>query len=277
MIAAETAGIGWEKTFITPYVDTDPTSNTAATNGSRQTNTAGWGMYEAAMDAKRQLLEWGAQLFVNNAAGEDPSRVIEVTADQLDVKNGEVFFKDNLELKLGANEVVAFSTGPVIGRGVHIQDPTWERTAFAAAVAEVEVDTVTGSVTVTRYVSGHDVGRVLNPFALEQQVEGGAIMGLGAALTEEILVDQATGLPITDNMLEYKALSIKDVPKTIDVVLVETFKEYGVYGAHGIGEPIMGPPGPAVSNAVFNAIGVRLADLPITRDKILAGLKAKAA
>jgi xanthine dehydrogenase molybdenum-binding subunit len=276
MIAAETAGIGWAKTFITPYVDTDLTSNTAATNGSRQTNTAGWGMYEAAMDAKRQLLEWGARLFVSNAAEEDPPRVIEVTPDQLDVKNGEVFFKDNLELKLGANEVVAFSTGPIIGRGVHIQDPTWERTAFAAGAAEVEVDTVTGSVTVTRYVSGHDIGRVLNPFALEQQVEGGAIMGLGAALTEEILVDQATGLPITDNMLEYKALSIKDVPKTIDVVLVETFKEYGVYGAHGIGEPVMGPPGPAVSNAVFNAIGVRLADLPITRDKILAGLKAKA-
>jgi CO/xanthine dehydrogenase Mo-binding subunit len=274
MIAAEAAGIEWAKTFITPYVDTDLTSNTAATNGSRQTNTAGWGMYEAGMDARRQLLDWGAKLFVSNAADEDPPREIEVLPDQLDVKEGLVFFKDNPELNLPVRQVVAFSTGPIIGRGVHIQDPTWERTAFAAGIAEVEVDTVTGTVTVTRYVSAHDVGKVINPFALQQQVEGGAIMGLGAALTEEILVDQATGLPITDNMLEYKALSIKDVPKTIEAVFVENTKEYGVYGAHGVGEPIMGPPGPAVSNAVYNAIGVRVGDLPITRDKILAGLKA---
>lgn len=277
MIAAEATGIPWEKTFITPYVDTDLTSNTAATNGSRQTNTAGWGIYEAGIDAKRQLLEFGAQLFVENAAEEDPPRTIEVTPEELDVKDGVVFFKDNPELSLPVNQVVAFSTGPIIGRGVHIQDPAWTRTAFAAAAAEIEVDTVTGSITVTRYVSGHDVGRVLNPFALEQQVEGGAIMGLGAALTEEILVDQATGLPITDNLLEYKALSIKDVPKTIESVFVENTKAYGVYGAHGVGEPIMGPPGPAVSNAIYNAIGVRIGDLPITRDKILAGLKAKAA
>jgi len=277
MIAAETAGIPWESTFITPYVDTDLTSNTAATNGSRQTNTAGWGMYQAALDAKMQLLDWGARLFVRNASQEEPPRKIEVTPDQLEVKNGQVFFKDNPELSLRANEVVAFSTGPIIGRGVHIQDPTWTRTAFGAGAAEVEVDTVTGTVTVIGYASANDIGRALNPYALEQQIEGGSIMGLGAALTEEILVDQATGLPLTDNMLEYKPLSIKDVPKTIGIVLVENTKEYGVYGAHGVGEPVMGPPGPAVSNAVFNAIGVRIADLPITRDKILAGLKAKAA
>jgi xanthine dehydrogenase molybdenum-binding subunit len=274
MIAAEAAGIAWERTFITPHVDTDMTSDTAATNGSRQTNTAGWGIYEAGMDARRQLLEYGAQLFVENAAEEDPPRTIEVTPDMLDVREGQVFFRDDPTITLPVNQVVQFSTGPIIGRGVHIQDPRFTRTAWATGIAEVEVDTVTGSVTVTRYVSAHDVGRVLNPFALEQQVEGGAIMGLGAALTEEILVDEATGLPFTDNMLEYKALSILDVPKTIDAVFVERPKEYGVYGAHGIGEPIMGPPGPAVSNAVYNAIGVRIADLPITRDKVLAALKA---
>jgi xanthine dehydrogenase molybdenum-binding subunit len=274
MIAAEAAGIAWERTFITPHVDTDMTSDTAATNGSRQTNTAGWGIYEAGMDARRQLLEYGAQLFVENAAEEDPPRTIEVTPDMLDVREGQVFFRDDPTITLPVNQVVQFSTGPIIGRGVHIQDPRFTRTAWATGIAEVEVDTVTGSVSVTRYVTAHDVGRALNPFALEQQAEGGAIMGLGAALTEEILVDEATGLPFTDNMLEYKALSILDVPKTIDTIFIERPKEYGVYGAHGIGEPIMGPPGPAVSNAVYNAIGVRIADLPITRDKVLAALKA---
>jgi CO/xanthine dehydrogenase Mo-binding subunit len=274
MIAAETAGVPWERTFITPHVDTDMTSDTGATNGSRQTNTAGWGIYQAGMDARRQLLEHGANLFMENAADEDPPRTITVTPDQLDVREGRVFFRDDPETFLPINQVVASSTGPIIGRGVHIQQPGFERAAFATGIAEVEVDTVTGSVHVTRYVSSHDIGKVLNPFALEQQVEGGAIMGLGAALTEEILTDQATGLPYTDNMLEYKVLSILDVPPKIDMVFIERPKEYGVFGAHGVGEPIMGPPGPAVANAVYNAIGVRIDSLPITREKVLAALKA---
>jgi CO/xanthine dehydrogenase Mo-binding subunit len=109
---------------------------------------------------------------------------------------------------------------------------------------------------------------------LEQQIEGGVTMALGAALGEEMLIDQATGLPLTDNILEYKALSIKDLPRTINVVLVEHARAYGVFGAHGVGEPIMSPPGPAVSNALFNALGVRITDMPFTRDKVLAALAA---
>jgi CO/xanthine dehydrogenase Mo-binding subunit len=274
MIAAETVGVPFEGTSITPYVDTDLTSNTAGTNGSRQTNTAGWGVYEAGMDAKRQLMEWAAKLFVSNAAKEEPPREIEVTAEDLDVQDGSVFFKDDPETKLSVGAVVGFSTGPIIGRGVHIQDPTWERVSYATHAAEVEVDTVLGTVKVLRYVAAHDIGKALNPFALEQQIEGGVIMGLGAALTEELLVDEATGLPINDNILDYKALSIKDVPRSIDVILVEHAREYGVYGAHGIGEPPIAAPGATISNAVFNAINARISDLPITRDKILATLKA---
>lgn len=274
MIAAETAGIPFDQTSITPYVDTDLTSNTAATNGSRQTNTAGWGMYEAGMDAKRQLMEWGAQLFVKNAASESPAREIEVAPEELDVKEGFVFFIDDPETRVPVSQVVTFSPGPIIGRGVHVQDPTWYRVALATHAAEVEVDTVLGTVKVLRYVAAHDVGKALNPFALEQQIEGGVGMALGAALTEEMLVDEATGLPINDNILDYKALTIKDLPQKIDIILVEHAKEYGVYGAHGIGEPVMGPPGPTICNAVFNAIGVRVDSLPVTRDKILAALQA---
>lgn len=145
---------------------------------------------------------------------------------------------------------------------------------MAAHAAEVEVDTVTGTVKVLKYVAAHDVGKALNPFALEQQIEGGVIMGLGAALTEELKIDAATGLPLNDNILDYKALTIKDVPRTIDIVLIEHEKEYGVYGAHGIGEPPINPPRAVLANAVFNAIGVRVDKMPITREKILAALKA---
>jgi xanthine dehydrogenase molybdenum-binding subunit len=192
----------------------------------------------------------------------------------LDVVDGQVVFKDNAELKLPLNQVVALSSAPILGRGVHQQDPTWTRLCYATQAAEVEVDTVTGTVTVTKYVAAHDIGRALNPFALEQQIEGGVVMSLGAAMTEELLLDTATGLPISDNILEYKALSIKDVPKVIDVILVEHPKDYGVYGAHGIGEPAIALAGPVISNAVYNAIGARVADLPITRNKVLAALRA---
>ena len=124
-----------------------------------------------------------------------------------------------------------------------------------------------------KYVAAHDVGRALNPFATEQQIEGAVIMGLGAALMEENLVDQATGLPINDNILEYKALSIKDVPRKIDVIMVENAKRYGVYGAHGIGEPPIALPPPTISNAIYNAVGARLESMPMTRNKVLAALK----
>jgi CO/xanthine dehydrogenase Mo-binding subunit len=161
---------------------------------------------------------------------------------------------------------------PVIGRGAHFHPPTWERLAFAAHAAEVEVDTNTGTVTILNYVAAHDVGRVLNPTACENQIQGGVVMGLNAALMEGLLYDEATGLPITDNILEYKMMSIHDVPANIGVIMVERPKEYGVYGAHGIGEPPIALPPPTLANAIYNAVGVWVEDMPITRDKILRAL-----
>src|SRR5262249_4831719 len=175
MIAAETVGIPLEETTITPEVDTDLTTDTAGTNGSRQTNNGGWGMYKAGLDAKQQLLEWGARKF---AAGAQRRRqTLSLRPDQPDGRNGLVFVKDDSSQRQAVKEVVAFSTAPIVGRGVHIQDPTWERVAWAAHAAEIEVDTVTGSIRVLRYVAAHDVGRALNPFAVEQQIEGGVVMG----------------------------------------------------------------------------------------------------
>jgi CO/xanthine dehydrogenase Mo-binding subunit len=191
----------------------------------------------------------------------------------LDIVAGNVVFKTDATKKLTVAQVVQYA-GPVIGRGVHVQDPTWERIAWGTHAAELEVDTNLGTVKVTKYVAVHDVGRAINMQAIEQQIEGGVIMGLGAALNEELLMDKATGLPLNPNILDYKALSIKDVPVKIDIVLVENYKDYGVYGAHGIGEPPINPPGATIANAVFNAIGVRIDDLPITREKVLAALKA---
>src|SRR4029077_5597675 len=103
--------------------------------------------------------------------------------------------------------------------------------------------------------------------------EGGVVMALGAVLTEQLLTDSATGLPLNPNMLDYKPLSIKDAPRDIQGILGEPPKESGVFGAHGIGEPPMAAPAPAIAAAVYNAVGVWVADMPITREKVLAALK----
>jgi xanthine dehydrogenase molybdenum-binding subunit len=276
MICAEALGVPYESINISVYVDTALMTDTGNTAGSRQTNSGGWGVYEAAMDAKKQILEGAARQFVANAADEDPPRTIEVTPDQLDLKDGLVFFIDAPETTMEIGDAVdaVVPGNAVIGRGAHFHESTWERIAMAAHAAEVEVDTVTGQVTVLKYVAAHDIGRAINPFSLEQQIEGGAIMGIGAALTEELLVDKATGLPLNGNLLDYKVLSIKDVPAKIDVIMVERPKEWGVFGSQGIGEPPTAVPPPTIANAVYNALGVWIEAMPINRHKVVAALKS---
>jgi CO/xanthine dehydrogenase Mo-binding subunit len=267
MIAAETLGIPYDQTAIAFDVDTDVTPNTGGTFGSRITNSGGWGVYEAAMDAKRQLLAGAAQKFL---ADEE----IEVTPEELDIRDGLVFVKEDPDTQMTVADAVTsvVPNSPVIGRGAHFHPPDWTRLAFASHAAEVEVDTVTGTVKVVNYVAAHDVGRALNPKVVEEQIQGGVTMGLNAALFEGLFVDKATGLPITDNILEYKMISIHDVPRNIEVVIVEHPKEYGVYGAHGIGEPPLSVPPPTIMNAIYNAIGAWVESTPITRSKILAAL-----
>jgi xanthine dehydrogenase molybdenum-binding subunit len=198
---------------------------------------------------------------------------IRVTADQLDMKNGEIFMKTTPSTRLPLATVAQAAGLPILGRAIYRQDNDWERTAWGSHAVEVEVDTATGSVHVTKFVAAHDVGRAINPFALEQQIEGGVVMALGAVFTEELLTDAATGLPLNANMLDYRPPSIQDVPEKIDVILIERPKQYGVFGAHGIGEPPMAPPAPAVAAAVYNAVGVWMESMPITREKLLAALR----
>jgi CO/xanthine dehydrogenase Mo-binding subunit len=272
MIAAESLGVPLSSVSVTMSVDTDLTTDNSGSFGSIQTNTGGRGMYQAAQDARRQVLDWGARKLIDDAKKQN--QTLDLKADDMDLKDGMVFAKNDPSKKQPLKDVIQFSGAPILGRSIYTQDPQWERTAWAAHAAEVEVDTVTGAINIVRYVAAHDVGRAINPFALEQQIEGGVVMALGATLTEQLLSDGATGLPLNPNMLDYKPLSIKDAPKEIKVILVERPKEYGVYGAHGIGEPPMAPPSPTIASAVYNAVGVWVTDMPITREKLLAALKS---
>ena len=269
-IAAEALGVNLSQITITPYIDTDNTTDTGGTNGSRMTNTGGRGMYEAATDARNQVLDWGARKFNDDFTKANVAT--RVTKDDINLEDGILSLKSDAKKTLKLADVVQFKATAIVGVSNYLQPTNWEQVAVGAHAAEVEVDTVTGTVKITRYVAVHDVGKAINPFSVRQQIEGGVVMASGAVFTEELLVDKATGLPLNPNLLDYRPLSIKDAPLA-EVIIVEKPKAYGTFGAHGLGEPPMGPPAPTIVNAVYNAVGAWVTDMPLTRDKLLAALK----
>lgn len=146
--------------------------------------------------------------------------------------------------------------------------------SFGAQFAEVEVDTGTGRIRVVKIVAAHDIGRVLNRRLLENQFEGGILQGLGMALTEERVVDHATGKVVGPNLLDYRLPVIGDVPE-IEVIIPENIDvEANSLGVKGVGEPPIIPTAGAVANAVYNAVGVRMTELPMTPDRVLTALAA---
>jgi xanthine dehydrogenase YagR molybdenum-binding subunit len=142
------------------------------------------------------------------------------------------------------------------------------RYAFAAHFAEVEVDTELGHVRVVKYLAVHDSGRIINPLTCISQVKGGSTMGIGMALHEELLYDPTHGVPLNTGYYGARVMTHLDTPE-IDVLFVETEDQYGPFGAKSIGESSIVPSVGAIANAIFNATGKRIKDLPITRDKLL--------
>jgi putative selenate reductase molybdopterin-binding subunit len=142
------------------------------------------------------------------------------------------------------------------------------RNTYGAHFVEVEVDVETGRARVLKYLTVHDCGRIMNPLTAASQIKGGAIMGIGMALHEELRYDPASGQPLTAGYYGHRVLTHRDAPD-IEVIFVESDDGYGPYGAKSMGESSKVPAVAAVGNAVFNALGKRVKDLPITRDKIL--------
>jgi CO/xanthine dehydrogenase Mo-binding subunit len=145
-------------------------------------------------------------------------------------------------------------------------------TSFCAQVAEVEVDEETGEVKVLNLVTSHDVGRILNPVGHQGQINGGIIAGLGYALMEELRVEdgRVTSLSLGD----YKLPSIADLPP-LQTVLVDAHAGVGPYDIKAIGEVPTTPVAPAIANAVYDAVGARIRELPITAEKVHAALRDK--
>ena len=146
---------------------------------------------------------------------------------------------------------------------------------FGTQIVEVEVDEETGEVTLTRIVAAHDVGCAINPQNVEGQIQGGVTQAIGHTLMEEVKYSPA-GEPLTAGFLDYKIPSSLDLP-AIEPLIVEEPDEEGPFGARGIGEPPILAMAPAIANAIYDAVGVRITSLPITAEKVRQALREKQA
>lgn len=270
-IVAEELGIGAEQVMVTS-ADTLVTPEGGASSASRQTYISGNAAVLAAREAKK-------------VAQEEARIMLDCPGAAVDFKAGSVLI-DGKPTATTIRDVIGNCRRKgklTLGHGWFNPDTTaldlktgqgspFATYAFAAQVAEVEVDTETGKVEVLRVVAAHDVGKAINPQMVEGQIQGGCVMGVGYALLEE--VNTAKGRIQNQNFADYLLPTAMDVPE-IYPVIIEDKEPSGPFGAKGVGEPALIPTAAAIANAVHDAIGVRINSLPITPEKVIAALAAK--
>ena len=199
---------------------------------------------------------------------------LEADPEDLELDGNKVFVKGSPERCISLREVghlaLEHARGPIVNtQSVSQLTP---HPAMAAHAAEVAVDPETGHIRVLRYVAVQDVGTAINPLSVRGQIEGGVTQGLGQALSEACTFTD--GKMDNPNLLDYKILSALDTP-SIEVHLIQHPCASGPLGAKGVGEPPIIPPPAVIANAVSDAVGVRIQELPITPEKIVTALKAK--
>ena len=242
--------------------DTDAVPYESGPGGTRVTYTSGQAAFGAAKDLRDKLLAVAAEL-------------LEGPLESIQLSQGRFVLAGNPPRTLSVAEVVAQAisgTGSPLRGDMSFTSTPPHVTSFCAQAAEVEVDPDTGQVTVKKMVTAHDVGMILNPLAHQGQIEGGMIQGLGYALMEELLT--AEGQISTLSLGEYKIPTIKDMPELV-TVLLEPGPGPAPYQSKGIGESSNTPVAAAIANAVCDAVGVRIMDLPLTAEKVFAALQAK--
>ncbi|HLB28798.1 MAG TPA: molybdopterin cofactor-binding domain-containing protein, partial [Dehalococcoidia bacterium] len=230
-------------------------------SGSRVTHVGGQACLRAAQELRRRLVAAVARL------QECPEEAIALSKGEF-IVNGE----RRLPFRQAAADAVRHE-GPIAAQAQYTSQGSVQVTCFCAQVAEVAVDRETGQVTVRRLVSAHDVGTILNPLYHQGQIEGGIIMGLGHALMEELRSEE--GAVTTLHLGDVKVASIQDIPELVTVLLEPGEGGPAPYQGKAIGETANVPTAAAIANAVADAVGVRIVDLPITAEKVLQALQEK--
>ena len=230
----------------------------SGSGGSRVMHTAGRAVVNAAIELRGKLVEAASPL-------------LDAPEDQVSMQNGRLVAAGR---SVTIAEVVARTGGASLtGEAIETSEMP-VLTSFCAQIAEVHVDPETGEITVNRFITAHDIGAILNPLNHQGQVEGGMIQGLGYALMEELELED--GHISTLSFGDYKIPTSADVP-VLETVLIEGDAGPAPYESKGIGESSNIPVAGAIANAVFDAVGVRITDLPVTADKVLAGLRGNRA
>jgi len=215
----------------------------------------------AAADAKRQIIEIAAQRF-------------DLEERVLDIERGHVVSADgNLQTPL-VEVIGLLENAQILGKGARGPNPTGMTVlTFGVQVAEVAVDVETGEVWVDRIAAIHDVGRVINPLGARSQVEGGIIQGIGHTLSEHRIHDPRTGQILTTGLDAYTLPTIGDVPEIVCELIDRPDEHLTNLGSKGLGEPPIVPTAAAIANAIRDATGAEVHELPISREEMLRALK----
>jgi CO/xanthine dehydrogenase Mo-binding subunit len=280
-MAAEVLGIPYESVRVS-CPDTEYSPYEWQTVASRLTWSMGNAVVKAAQDARAQILKLVADNW-------------KCSPGEMDIERGVVIHKTDASRKMPVKDTVIYGVydgegklrgGPVIGRGSFIPPdvtPLDKETGqgpksvvhFTTGCqgVEVEVEEATGKVHIRRVASCYDVGKAINPLNVTCQTIGGVYMGLSTGLFEQLKL--VKGIPQNNSLSDYVTATALDMPDEIISSYVEVAQADGPFGARGVGEHTMVPTAPAISNAVFDAVGVRIKSMPLTPEKILAALKEK--
>ena len=251
--------LGLESDDVQPSIgDTDSIGYSSGAGGSGVTFKTGTACVEAAYDIRDQMCKRAAKIW-------------DVDAQDVEYEGSNIRHKSDPALKISFHELSSMlnsTGGPIVGRAT--VNPGGVGNAFAVHIVDVAVDKDTGKVDVLRYTSIQDVGKAIHPSYVEGQMQGGAVQGIGWALNEEYIFDES-GKMLNTSFLDYRMPVSLDLPM-IDTVLVEVTNPGHPFGLRGVGEACLVPPMAAIANAINDAVGVRMEELPMSPQKVSSAL-----
>ena len=256
-IVGQELGVPYDQVRLVPWSTDDTGFNTGA-GGSRVTHVTGQAVYIATLEVRGKLAALASDLFG-------------WAEDEVSFREGHVTAPGQRSMSLA--DLASKAGGPVEAEATYVGERNEDLTSFCAQAADVEVDEETGEVRLVRFTTAHDVGTILNPMAHQGQIEGAVMQGVGFALMEELRYED--GRVSTLSFGEYKMPTISDIPELRTVLVPSAAGGPTPYGGKAIGEMPISGVAPAIANAVLDAVGVSIADLPITAEKVYFALRER--